>query len=95
MKKIILSVAVISTFILSSCGGSEVCGCAETALSMMKEAKEANGDMEKLTAIQEKYKSDIEACEKLDEGKTDEEKKAMEAEMEKCDAYIEMKELMK
>jgi len=70
MKKIILSATMLTVLVLASCGKSAVCDCAETGLSMMKEAQEAKMDPAKMTAIQEKYKGDIEKCEKLDAGKT-------------------------
>lgn len=95
MKKIIFSATAVAALFLTSCGGSEVCGCADTGLAMMKEAKEAGNDMTKLNAIQDKYKADIEKCEKLDEGKSEEEKKAMETELKECDSYKEMEELTK
>jgi hypothetical protein len=95
MKKIIVSTTMLAVLVLSSCGKSEICNCAETGLSMMKEAKEANMDPTKMEEIQNKYKADMEKCEKLDEGKTDDEKKAMKEEMEKCPSYKEMEELMK
>jgi cell division protein FtsI/penicillin-binding protein 2 len=74
---------------------SEICDCADTALAMMKEVKEAGMDPSKMQAIQDKYKADIEKCEKLGEGKSDEEKKKMEAEMKACDSYKELETLIK
>ncbi|MFN5149413.1 MAG: hypothetical protein ACK46O_11085 [Flavobacteriia bacterium] len=93
MKKLILSSALLTALALVSCGKSEVCNCADTGLAMLKEAKEAGTDMQKLQAIQEKYKADMEECEKLDEGKSEEEKKAMEAELKECDAFKEMEKM--
>lgn len=95
MKKIIVSTTMLAMLVLASCGKSEVCDCAGTGLAMMKEAKEAGSDMTKMQAIQDKYKADMEKCEKLDEGKTDEEKKKMEAELKECDDYKEMEKLSK
>jgi hypothetical protein len=37
----------------------------------------------------------MEKCQKLDEGKTDAEKKAMEKELKECDSFKEMEALMK
>ena len=96
MKKIILSAAMLTLLVLASCGKSAVCDCSETLLSMMKEAGEPDaGDPAKMDAIEEKYKGDIEKCEKLDEGKTDAEKKAMEAELKECDSFKEMEKMSK
>jgi hypothetical protein len=95
MKKIILSTTMLAVLVLSSCGKSDVCNCAETGLSMMKEAKEAAMDPTKMAAIQDKYKADLEKCEKLDEGKSDAEKKAMEAELKECESFKEMEALSK
>jgi len=83
--------------LLSSCGGgkSEICNCADIALKMITEAKEANGDQEKMKAIQEKYKGDIEKCDKLGEGKSEEEKKKMQEEMKACPSAQEAEKLMK
>lgn len=86
---------MLAILVLTSCGKSEICDCAETGLSMMKEAKEAGMDPSKLEAIQTKYKADMEKCEKLDEGKSEEEKKAMETELKECDAFKEMEKMSK
>jgi hypothetical protein len=74
---------------------SEVCECADTMLSMMKEAKDAKGDRAIMDEIQEKYKTKMDKCQKLDEGKSDEEKKKMEEEMKACPAYQEVEKIMK
>jgi hypothetical protein len=95
MKKIILSATMLTVLVLASCGKSAVCDCAETGLAMMKDAKEAKMDPTKMTAIQEKYKGDIEKCEKLDEGKSEAEKKAMEAELKECESFKEMEKMSK
>lgn len=84
---------MLAVLVLSSCGKSEICDCAETGLSMMKDAKEVGMDPTKLEAIQAKYKADMEKCEKLDEGKSDEEKKAMEAELKECESFKEMEKM--
>ncbi len=94
-------VAAFSVALLASCGGSEMCDCADTMLEMAKEAKEAGGDQAKMEKIQESYKADMEACEKLMEEKEKEagddeaKQKALKEEMEACDAYKEMEEMMK
>ena len=48
LKNLIATIFVAT--LLSSCGGgkSEICNCADMALKMIKEAKEANGDQEKM-----------------------------------------------
>lgn len=95
MKKIILSSALLTLLVLTSCGKSEVCNCADTGLAMLKEAKEAGNDMTKLQSIQDKYKADLEKCQKLDEGKSEDEKKAMEEELKGCESFKEMEKMTK
>ncbi len=94
MKKIILSFAALS-LVLASCGGSDVCNCADTMLEMSKEMKEVKGDFTKIEAIQKKYEADFKKCEKLGEGKSEDEKKKMEEELKACDSYKEMEKMMK
>ena len=93
MKKIILSFAALS-LVLASCGGSDVCNCADTMLEMSKEMKEVKGDFTKIEAIQKKYEEDFKKCEKLGEGKSEDEKKKMEEELKACDSYKEMEKMM-
>jgi hypothetical protein len=62
---------------------------------MMKEAKGNMTDKEKMEAIKKKYEAKIEKCEKMGEGKSDEEKKKMEEEMKNCPASKEAETLMK
>lgn len=88
-----MSTALLAILVLSSCGKSEICNCADKMLSMMKEAKEANMDPTKMEGIEAKYKADIEKCEKLEEGKSEDEKKAMETELKACDSYKEMEKM--
>ncbi len=95
LTKTLLAVAV-SAFLFTSCaGGSEVCGCADTMLSMMKDYKAANKDEAKMKAIEEKYKDKVEKCKKLDEGKSDDDKKKMDEEMKKCPSFIEAEKIAK
>ena len=83
-------------FLMTSCGGgSEVCDCANTMLAMMKEAKGNMTDKDKMEAIKKKYEAKIEKCEKMGEGKSDEEQKKMKEEMEKCPAAKEAEKMMK
>jgi hypothetical protein len=93
MKKIIVSITALAVLVLSSCGKSEVCSCAEAGLSMMKEIKETKMDPSKMEGIQTKYKADLEKCQKMNEGKSDSELKAIETEMKACDSYKELEAL--
>jgi len=93
MKKIILSFAALS-LVLASCGGSDVCNCADTMLEMSKEMKAVKGDFTKIETIQKKYEEDFKKCEKLGEGKSEDEKKKMEEELKACDSYKEMEKMM-
>lgn len=95
MNKIIYTISALSLFFLSSCGKSEICDCADKGLAMVKEVKEAGMNTIKLQEIQNKYKSDLDECEKLDDGKSDTEQRMMMEEMKKCDAYKEMESTMK
>ena len=72
-----------------------VCDCADIMLSMMKEAKGNMTDKDKMEAIKNKYEAKIEKCEKLGDGKSEEEKKKMEEEMRKCPSAKEAEKLMK
>ena len=81
--------------IMGNAQTSEICGCADALLSMAKEAKDAKMEMEKMKAIQEKYKARMEKCDKLGKGKTDDELKKMREEMEKCASYKELEEIQK
>jgi hypothetical protein len=93
-----LMAVVVAGFMMTSCGSkSAVCECADTLLSMTKEMKDVKlTDAEKMKEIQAKYKDKVEAkCEKIGEGKTEEEKKKMEAELKECSSYKEMDKMMK
>ncbi len=94
MKKVILSAAA-ALVLLASCGKSEVCDCIDTAAAVMKESKEAKGDMTKIKALQEKYKSQEEKCKKVFDKKSDADMKKMEEEAKKCDGYAEMEKMRK
>jgi tetratricopeptide (TPR) repeat protein len=93
MKKIFFLMLFIP--IMGNAQTSEICGCADALLSMAKEAKDAKMEMEKMKAIQEKYKARMEKCDKLGKGKTDDELKKMREEMEKCASYKELEEIQK
>lgn len=87
---------VAAVFFLTSCGGgSPVCGCVDTTVAMLKEAKGLNFDQEKMKSLEEKYKGKMDKCEKLGEGKSDDDKKKMEEEMKACGSYKEIEALTK
>ena len=106
MKKLVVSAGIVSAMFLASCGGTiSPCDCMTTSVEMMKEAKEAGEDEAKIKEIEEKYKSEMEACKKMGEnmekemeGLSDKEKEAkgmeMEKELEDCPAMKEMQGLM-
>jgi len=94
MKKLFVSAGVVSAMFLASCGGgSDVCDCADMSVAMMNEMKGLE-DMAKITEITEKYAAQAEKCEKMGEGKSDEELKAMEEEIKGCASFKEMEKMM-
>ena len=94
MKKLILC-ASAALVMLASCGKSEVCNCVDETVSAMKEMKAANGDEAKMKAVQDKFKSTEDKCKKLDEGKSEADKKTLQEEAKKCEGYAEMEKIMK
>jgi len=95
MKKIILTFAS-AVLLLASCGKSELCGCVDTRLSMLKELKEAGMDDDaKRDEIREKYEKDRKKCSDLAKDKSKEEVKKMEEEMKECGSYEELEKLRK
>ncbi len=72
-----------------------VCDCADIMLAMIKEAKGNMTDKDKMEAIKNKYEAKIEKCEKLGDGKSDEEQAKMKEEMKKCPSAKEAEKLMK
>ena len=93
MKKLFFLLLFIP--IIGNAQTSEVCDCANILLSMAKEAKYAKMDMEKMKAIQEKYKARMAKCDELGDSKTEEEKKKMVEEIKKCPSYKELEEIQK
>lgn len=94
MKKLFVSAGVVSAMFLASCGGgSDVCDCADMSVAMMNEMKGLE-DMAKITEITEKYAAQAEKCEKMGEGKSDEELKAMEEEIKGCASFKEMEKML-
>lgn len=94
MKKTLLLAGTLLAISFTSCGGGEenkeekkamtVCDCMKASEDMMQEADEAAGDEAKMKEIEEKYKSQIEECKKMGEGKSEEEMKALMEEAKKC-----------
>lgn len=72
--------------------GSEVCNCSDIYLDFTKKAKAANGDQKKIDAIQRKYKSDIEMCEKVFASKSQDEA-AIKKELSTCPSYKELEKM--
>ena len=64
-------------------------------LSMMQEAKAAKGEPDKMMAIQEKYKPQMDICKKYDEGKTKAEITKLEEILKSCPSYLEAEKIMK
>ena len=83
LKKITYLSAVILSITLASCGGSEVCNCIDTGMEYQKE-KGAATTPEKVKEVEEKFKSDKEACQKLYNDSKD--KQALEKEAEACES---------
>lgn len=94
MKKNILSISAL-LIVLASCGRSEVCSCSDLMLEMSKEMRQVKGDYPKSEAILKKYEVDLKKCAKLEEGKSDEEKKKILEEFKACDSYKELEKLNK
>lgn len=93
MKKLTYLLAFTMFMGLSSCGGSEICNCADTWLEVSNEMKAAGTDAGKFKAIQDKHKADLAKCEKLGVGKTPEELKKMETTLKECPAFKEMEKM--
>jgi hypothetical protein len=81
MKKIIV-VAVLG-LALASCGGPSVCDCTALGKEMATEMMAAKDDAAR-KAVEEKHAEHAKECEKLGEGKTPEELKAMMEEAKNC-----------
>jgi hypothetical protein len=73
---------------------AEVCNCSDILLEMTEKAEAAKGDEMKLEALENKYKKDMETCQKLF---TDTEKfkdqATIEKELEKCASYKKLKKM--
>lgn len=64
-------------------------------LEMSKEMRKVKGDYPKSEAILKKYEVDLKKCAKLEEGKSEKEKKKMLEEFKACDSFKEMEKLRK
>lgn len=94
MKKTLIMASAILAISFTSCGGGEekegenkamsVCDCMAASDEMMNEVDKAEGDDAKMKEIEEKYKSKMEECKKMGEGKSEEEMKALMEEAQKC-----------
>lgn len=96
MRSIIFTMMAlaISGLFFTSCGGnSEICGCADTMLSMEKELKEVDKDYDKRKTIRDKYKEKMTKCRELGKGKSDDEQKKMREELKKCSSFTELEKL--
>ena len=81
MKKVLLS-AVAASFLLASCG-PDVCDCVSSMNEMGEKMKDAK-DEDAMKAIEAEYKDKLDACKKLGEGKSDEEKEKMAEAAKEC-----------
>ena len=93
MKKLFL-LLLIFPFFMNAQSQTEICGCADIMLAMMKEAKGNMTDKDKMEAIKKKYEAKIEKCEQLLEGKSDAEKKKNDDIIRNCLSAIEAEKLM-
>ena len=85
MKKVIYSVAVVAAFALASCGGGpSICDCVKMGEEMTKDMADSGMDEAKMKEIEAKYKDKAEACKKMGEGKSDEDKAKMMEEAKNC-----------
>jgi hypothetical protein len=98
MKKVLLSMAVIATFAMTSCGGDAMCECMEGRLEMRKQINAAGEDEAKIDKIRESFKAQKDECKDLGKKMRDdlgeEEFNKKIEEMEKsCSAVKELKDL--
>lgn len=95
MKKTLIMASTILAISFTSCGGGEenkegenktmsVCDCMAASDEMMNEVEQAGTDEAKMKEIEEKYKSKMEECKKMGEGKSEEEMKALMEEAKNC-----------
>ena len=94
--KVILTLSAFSFLFLSSCGGAKeteekeeskaptVCECMDAMNKMMEEMQAVGSDETKAKEVEAKYKDTAEACKKLGEGLSDEEKAKLQEEARNC-----------
>ncbi|MCB0478075.1 MAG: hypothetical protein KDC84_07925 [Crocinitomicaceae bacterium] len=61
-----------------------ICDCLDAIKQMRAEFNASDGSDEQVKAIEDKYQAEIRACEKLEEGLNEEEKKKMIEEAQNC-----------
>ncbi|MCX6192790.1 MAG: serine/threonine-protein kinase [Flavobacteriia bacterium] len=83
---------VVVIMVIGLMKGSEICNCTDIYLGILKEAKAANGDPKEIEAIQKKYKSDIESCEKIFNDKS-KDQSTIKKELVKCPSYMEIEKM--
>jgi len=91
MKKVLLTLTVAAGLAMTSCGGSDMCGCATDMMELGKKFQEdpENEDLKK--EFEAKAKECEEIGKSLEEGKTEEEIEALKKEfMESCEAVKNM-----
>ncbi|MCX6192033.1 MAG: hypothetical protein NT109_07095 [Flavobacteriia bacterium] len=86
---ILFALIMIITTLLK---GSEICNCSDAYLAYTNEALAAKGDPKKIQVIQNKYRSDIEMCEKVFAGKNGDQN-AVQKELEKCSSYKKLQKM--
>ena len=97
MNKLKTGLSLFLLIALSSCGGMDMCSCAEEGMKVMDEMKEANGDNEKIKEIVERNSANREICkgiaeefEKTMKDKYESKADAIKGELGDCEAYKKM-----
>ena len=85
MKKLLLLPAV--ALMMASCGGEDVCSCVKLQKDMAEKSKDIDysdeeGSKKAIAAIEDEYKDQIEACDKLKEA-NEKEYEALSSDKEK------------
>jgi len=94
MKKVLLSLGVVAALAMTSCGGSDLCGCTTDMMEIGKKMEDASDDEkeELMKEFEAKSKECEEIKDKMTEGKSEEEIEEMKKDfMENCDAVKDMK----
>ena len=97
MNKLITGVALFLLVSFSSCGGLDMCSCAEEALRVMDEIKEEEGNEAKIKEILSKNEVNKAECKQIVndfsesiKGKYDSMEEAVKSEFGDCDALKKM-----